>query len=223
MALQLDGTDDAVTLGAFDVSSGIDELTLMAWVKPTGSGDDRILAKANGTSTGDHWWTLQMPSLAFRARLKTGSTTTDISGGTFTVDEWAHVALIYDGTNMIGYKNGVQVASSGKTGNVAQDGSVNVRIGDNPVGDRCFHGFIEDVRIYERALSVGELQTVIGLKGLDLIDDNLVHRWLLNDSADGVVASGSNSVIDSVGTVDGTPVGSPVYRGTILKSRKRVR
>ena len=221
MSLEFDGTNDAVDLGAFDVSNGIDELTIAMWIKPTASDDARLLSKANGTAIANHWWALHLPALTLSIRLKT-DVTTQVQGGTFPVDEWNHAAMIYNGATMRLFKNGAQVASAGKTGNVAQDGTVNVRIADNPVGDRFFEGFMEDVRIYERAITDDELNTIIALQGLDSITNNLVHRWLLNDSPDGTTASGSGSVKDSVGSVDGTPVDSPIYRGLISKTRKRV-
>ena len=220
MSLQFDGVGDAIDLGAFDVSAGKDELTLMCWIKPDGTGDDRLISKANGTSVAAHWWSLHLPSLTLSIRLKTGAgTTTEVQGGSFTLMEWAHAAMIYDGATMKLYKNAGEVASAGKTGNVSQDAGVNVRLADNPVGDRFFHGFMADARIYDRALSVDELRTIIGTQqDDDFVTDGLVHRWKLTDGVDGATAL---TAVDSVGGVNGTIVGAPVHRGAILKSRRR--
>jgi hypothetical protein len=130
--------------------------------------------------------------------------------------------MIYDGATMKLYKNAVEIGSAAKTGNVAQDASVPVRLADNPVGDRFLDGYMEDARIYERALTVDELSNIVATQGLDYITDGLVHQWMLN-GVDGVTATGAGSITDTGSSpVNGTPIDSPIYRGTILKSRKRI-
>jgi hypothetical protein len=222
MSLEFDGVDDAIDLGAFDVSNGLDKLTLMSWVCLNGSSDDRLISKANGEAVSDHWWALNMPSLTLAIRLKTAGTTTQLQAGTFSLNTWYHVAMVYDGATMKLYKDGVEIGSASKSGTVSQDAGANVRLADNPVGDRCLDGCMEDARIYESALTVDELSTIIALRGLDHVTTGLVHRYKLGGE-DGAVASGAGSVIDTGSSpVHGTPVSAPVYRGTNLRSTRRV-
>jgi concanavalin A-like lectin/glucanase superfamily protein len=54
--------------------------------------------------------------------------------------------------------NGVEAGSRAQTGNIAASARP-VRIGGNAVWGEYFKGLVDDVRIYNRALSVAEIQT----------------------------------------------------------------
>jgi hypothetical protein len=56
------------------------------------------------------------------------------------------------------YKDGVQIASLAMSGSINTGSSVPVWIGRNPDGSNGFHGVIDDVRIYSRALTPSEIQ-----------------------------------------------------------------
>nr|MBX2867819.1 LamG domain-containing protein [Acidiferrobacterales bacterium] len=51
------------------------------------------------------------------------------------------------------YNNGTDVGSATKTGSVDQANSVPVTMGNQPAGDRGFHGIIDDICIFDFALS----------------------------------------------------------------------
>jgi Concanavalin A-like lectin/glucanases superfamily/Bacterial Ig-like domain len=80
------------------------------------------------------------------------------SGRSPTVGQWEHIAATYDGTTARFYVGGVEVASKTFTGNV---GNTNTwRLGAyeaTPTG--FFDGLIDNVRIYDRALSAAEVAT----------------------------------------------------------------
>ena len=87
-------------------------------------------------------------------------------------------------------------------------------IGDSPVGDREWKGYIGEVRLYSRALSVSELKIIANCGGLDGIAYKLEHRWVLRGQ-EGQMASGSNSIKDLAGSAHGTPSG-PVFSSDTL-------
>jgi hypothetical protein len=62
------------------------------------------------------------------------------------------------------YLDGVAVGSMPKTGSIAQSAAVPVWIGGNPADPtiRPWKGAIDDVRIYKRALSAGEVLALFG-------------------------------------------------------------
>ncbi len=72
---------------------------------------------------------------------------------------WYHVAATYDGARMRIYKDGVEVASTSKTGSVADGPGVSVAAGNQPAGagSRAYDGLIDDLGIYNRALTQIEL------------------------------------------------------------------
>jgi len=71
-----------------------------------------------------------------------------------------HVAATYDGTNMKLYINGTQEGEDFPFGNIVPN-DVGVGIGADHLGNRKFKGVIDDVRIYNRALSSVEIQDLL--------------------------------------------------------------
>jgi hypothetical protein len=74
------------------------------------------------------------------------------------VNVWTHVALTYDGAMLRLYVNGVQVASGAQAGSL-QTPATPLRIGGNVPYGEYFEGLIDEVRVYNRALSATEIQT----------------------------------------------------------------
>ena len=74
-----------------------------------------------------------------------------------TANTWAHLAATYDGATMRLYVNGVQVASRAQTGAIATSTNP-LQIGGDSIYGQYFAGRIDEVRIYNRALSVAEIQ-----------------------------------------------------------------
>jgi len=172
-----------VELGAFDVvGPGI---TMAAWLKPNGFGinDGRILTKADEWAENSHWWMFstiaEAGEIRLRFRLKTtdGQSTTTLiaSSGVLEIGEWQHAAATWDGTTMRLYLNGDEVGSTAKGGDaVATDASVNASIGSQPSEaydtdishiSKYFHGFLDDVRLYDGALTQDEIQILMEASG----------------------------------------------------------
>jgi hypothetical protein len=73
------------------------------------------------------------------------------------------VAATYDGKHMRIYRNGEEVASANKHGAIDTDSTTAAAIGNQPpgAGDLPFDGLIDDVRIYDRALSATEIDSLV--------------------------------------------------------------
>jgi chitodextrinase len=146
-------------------------LTITAWVNHSSLpfySDQRILSKASDSTEQGHYWMLSGTGrrlLQFRVKAG-GSTTTLIAGaGDVPIGAWYHAAATYDGATMRLYLNGVEVGSAAKTGAIAASAAVPVNIGRNPDGSNYLHGLIDDVRIYSRALTPAEIQSVLNNEG----------------------------------------------------------
>jgi hypothetical protein len=74
------------------------------------------------------------------------------------LNEWSHVAVTYDGASMRLSVNGAEVASLAQTGPIGSAPGV-LRIGGNSVWGEYFSGLIDEVRVYNRALSAAEILT----------------------------------------------------------------
>jgi hypothetical protein len=167
-ALDFDGIDDHVDVGSLDVPGSA--LTLAAWIYPEDlancvANDCRVLSKATGTAEADHTFMLSTiqsgADTRLRFRLKTDGVTTTLiaSSGNLPEDTWVHVAAVYDASAMLLYLNGNQVGSTGKTGSLTTNAAVPVWVGGNPPNatERPWDGVIDEVRIYDRALSAAEI------------------------------------------------------------------
>ncbi|MGB5052698.1 MAG: LamG-like jellyroll fold domain-containing protein, partial [Caldilineaceae bacterium] len=159
--LSLDGTDDFASLGTWSIAGSA--ITVSAWVKADdwkSSEDVRILSKASDTTEQGHTWMLSETGNLLRFRLKTNGTTSTLiaNSGTLPTNTWTHVAAVYDGSMMKLYQDGVEVGSQAKTGTLDQNTQA-IHIGNNPDNSNHFDGVMDDVRIYNKALTQTEIQT----------------------------------------------------------------
>ena len=91
---------------------------------------------------------------------------------------WVHVAATYDQAYLHIYVNGVQVddASTPCTNNIVSDTSKALAIGAQSDGGNKFTGSIDDVRVYNCALSLAEIQVLAGLRVLDVSKSGTVRH-----------------------------------------------
>jgi hypothetical protein len=169
-ALAFDGADDRVDLGTIDVK-GDDGLTIAFWFKADDFDmqDARFVSKATGVENDQHYWMVStFEGGALRFRLKTDRLTDVLisNPGEIQPHQWYHVAVTYDGSNMRIYKNAVEIAGREKSGNIDINPSVFAAIGNQPsgAGNRPFDGLLDDVRIYNRALSTSEIRNLMNGK-----------------------------------------------------------
>jgi streptogramin lyase len=158
-ALSFDGVDDIVTTTLnIDQSVGTG-VTMEAWVYPTSnsSGRHEVISTDNG---GFDWSILREGAVWF---VFTGN---DSSSTGFTVDlnQWQHLAAVFSGTSVRFYKNGVEkvIATLG-----FESSDANIAIGSRAVGGESFAGRIDEVAVYNRALSAAEVQSHLAFGSFD--------------------------------------------------------
>lgn len=160
-AITLAGGGEHVDLGEFDLPGS--QLTFSLWVWIDGLGSDvPYLAKSAGPDEQEtHWSIGQAAGGKLVFRLKTAGVTTEVQSppGTLLAQQWTYLGATYDGQTMRLYRDGSEVASSTKTGNIDGDPSAAVSIGWQPGAPAAvsFSGRIDDLRIYNRALDPNDL------------------------------------------------------------------
>jgi hypothetical protein len=77
------------------------------------------------------------------------------------LNAWTHLAVTYDGAAVRLYVDGTEVDSQPLTGTITGT-SRPLRIGGNSVWGEYFNGLIDEVRVYDRALSPAELVVDMG-------------------------------------------------------------
>jgi hypothetical protein len=155
-ALAFNGTGALVTVAdsaSLDLSTG---MTLEAWVYPTATAAawKDVIYKAVDI------YYLEGSSPAGNA---------PSAGGTFAaqpvygpvalpLNAWSHLASTYDGATLRLYVNGAQVASRAQTGPI-QTSAGNLTLGGDAAFGQYWAGRIDEVRIYNGALSASQIQT----------------------------------------------------------------
>ena len=164
-SMDLDGTDDSVTISsnaAGDFSmKGWSILTYEFWIKRTDTtGWGRLLYESTQNLGGF----LVGPALSgsnYYAYIDTddGSSMGYVGGWGSTTD-WIHLVTTYDGSNVVTYRNGVQVGTQSLTGDIKNtSGSYGgVVFGrTNHGGSDWFDGRVATIRVYQAALSAAEI------------------------------------------------------------------
>ena len=83
----------------------------------------------------------------------------DVRGGPWLwPNTWVHLAGTYDGTTQRLYVNGTEVANRAQSGPIEVSGGV-LRIGGDSIWGELFKGRIDEIRVYNRALSATEITT----------------------------------------------------------------
>lgn len=153
------GTASLLTIGddaSLDLTSG---LTLEAWVYPTGPlprWPTIIMKEQEGQLVyvlyGNADTNQPDTHLYIAGALRDARGTSQIPQNT-----WTHLAATYDGVTIRLYVNGVQAGTRPFAGAVATSGGP-LQIGGNHIWtDENFTGRIDEVRIYDRALSAAEI------------------------------------------------------------------
>ena len=158
-ALLFDGVNDRVRVNDSNSLDLTTAATFEAWVFPT-------VAPAG-------WRTIMQKEVDayFFSASGGGSGNKPVSGGTFNgaccvavagvaalpVNTWTHVAATYDGSQLRLYTNGALVASTAVTGSYQVNANP-LWIGGNAVYGEHFQGKLDELRIYNRALTQAEIQ-----------------------------------------------------------------
>ncbi|MEO8427268.1 MAG: LamG-like jellyroll fold domain-containing protein [Verrucomicrobiota bacterium] len=158
-ALSFDGVDDYVNVNNTSSLNPGTQLTLSAWIKPTStSTSGEIISKENNVNNQYYLRLQGGGKIRFTVAGATLNGTTTLSPNT-----WNLITGTYDGSSMNLYINGFLDATSPATLSMADNG-LNVRLGARQYATPVvFHGLIDDVRIYNRALSLAEVQTLLNL------------------------------------------------------------
>ena len=157
-ALSFNGVSSLVQIPAsasLSLSSGI---TLEAWVFPTASQSGwRTIIQREVDAYFLHASNVSGPLRPAGGGTFNGTVAYVSGAAANPVNAWTHLAMTYDGATLRLYVNGVLTASQARTGAIETNTSP-VRIGGNSPYGEFFQGLIDEVRVYNRALSQTEIQ-----------------------------------------------------------------
>jgi prepilin-type N-terminal cleavage/methylation domain-containing protein len=164
-SLSFDGTDDYM-----EIAHNANQLlttggTIEAWIKPDSVGEitaGRIIDKSNADGMLNGYGLITTPTNKLLFKINNGTNIISAEGSVVFEDgNWYYVVATWTSTGLSTlYINGVQSGTPGISADPVGITTVNaIRIGNRSgATDRTFDGLIDDVRIYNTALSAFEIQ-----------------------------------------------------------------
>ena len=198
-ALSFDGSNDRAVGLAYNSALNLTgrSFTLSAWINPrSNSAWQMIVLKPALAGHSPPYFDWSMHREISTGRL-VGWLGCDhvqrTSNSTTPLNTWTHVAITYDGATLRHYINGVLDRTTTVTCSVTNTSSQPIRIGVNGGDTEVANGTVDDVRIYNRPLSITEIQSNMGtaLGGGSPPPDSTAPTVTMTSPASGATVSGS--------------------------------
>jgi hypothetical protein len=158
-ALSFNGTSNYVQVADSNSLDVTTAMTLETWVFPTALGTAwrTVLFK---TTAGGMVYSMYANQDTTRpiGQVNIGGERSAVGTAALPLNAWSHLATTYDGAAVKLYVNGTLVATTATTGNIPTSTGV-LRMGGNAIWGEWFAGLMDDVRIYNRALTQAQIQT----------------------------------------------------------------
>jgi len=166
-ALDFDGSNDYVLITNTSSTELTADFTISAWIYPTSlyhTNYPTIISKRNSGNFDNMDWELfyyASPNADIEFWFGGAGSVTLASGIRPPVNQWSMITVTRSGSSFTFYNNGV-FASSGNSGVAMPEGD-NIRIGSLEAAltlEDYFAGKIDEVRLYNRALSADEIRSL---------------------------------------------------------------
>jgi len=148
-AIELDGTDDYIST-PFVINPYEENFSVFTWIKG-GAPGQVIISQQDGVN-----WLLSDPTegnLMTELKCQGRSGTPLVSNTVITDGNWHRICFVWDSSYRVLYVDDVEVASDAQVGLESSEGVLYIGVGKNFSPDSFFSGLIDDVRIYNRAVT----------------------------------------------------------------------
>jgi hypothetical protein len=157
-ALSFDGVNDWVTVNSSTLLNLTTAMTVEAWVFPTTNSGARNVLIKEGINRDTYNLYARSGGNKSEIFAFIGGQNRSAESTAVAANVWTHIAGTYDGSSLRLYINGVEVAANNLASGSILTSNNPLRIGGNSIWGEFFQGRIDDVRIYNRALSSAEIQ-----------------------------------------------------------------
>ena len=164
-AYSFDGGDYVSVPDSEDWNFGSGNFSYSYWVKPTAinSSLETYVISQFASGNGPFTYTGYYSTSYTRVLGYNGGTITNASTSNFTpkLNEWNHIVVSVGGAVAKVYRNGIEVASSSRSGSFANM-SQSLHIGDEPNYGSAggVQGLMDDVRVYDIPLSTSQVRSL---------------------------------------------------------------
>jgi hypothetical protein len=159
-AYQFNGVDSYVDLGDLNQVKGKSAFSFSVWIKPdfeetdgvphTVFYDGMIFGIISHGGYSGFRSVLRFPSVVSKAQF---------TGLNWTPGTWHHLAYVYNGYEIRTYWDGALVKTLAASGTTSTD-TIRGKVGVSPVLSDYFNGAIDELRIFNRALSASEVESL---------------------------------------------------------------
>jgi len=158
------GTCTGVDCGDFDPTNGKGKFTVAFWAFWNGTGTfQHFLTKSNGWGTATMMFQIELWGAhtvgTYTDRVGISYDPDSIEFSVMPKNEWAHLALTFDGKNGRLYLNGIDEVGP-KALKIGPNVAAPVYLGVDYNGGRVFEGTLDDVQIHDRALTADEVAAI---------------------------------------------------------------
>jgi hypothetical protein len=162
--LTFDGVNDHLSIpnsASLDVSGA--ELTLSMWINPQAlaGSDSVVLAKAWNATMSSPYYQYGLELLGGTVPVfyvgTTGGVQSASMGSALALNQWSNLAVVFNGSHVQFYVNGALSTTLALSASITARGNA-LRLGADADIQQFFEGSLDDVRIYERALTQAEIQ-----------------------------------------------------------------
>ena len=160
-ALKFDGVDDYVEIVDNPTIQPTDAITVTGWVNLRSFTQYGGIV-CRGLANNGYFLMLAASDTSLRWEVNT-----DVSGRVYThsktkleYNKWYHFACTYDGSKIAIYINGKLESTYAGEGKIVYPSARNLYVGRSEYGDKYLDGIIDEVRIYNRALTEQEIRAL---------------------------------------------------------------
>jgi hypothetical protein len=166
-ALSFDGTNEYINLGTINSSHPLalagSNFTFSLWIKPTLSGDlDQKIINKNDGYYGKNGYSLQVEPSGLLGLQIDGTILkpyiAKTATGALVANQWQHIAMTGNGSSYKCYINGVSVSLTVEDYQAPPSANAELWIGKYTGSNKAYNGSLDEVRIWNRALSQTEIQ-----------------------------------------------------------------
>lgn len=173
-AYSFDGQNDYIDCGngqSVNISGTNSEITMSCWFKANDVNSGQNLISKGRDYTSNYGYHLNVNNNKNRGlyRLLSGENNIVHTNDVLLTNNWYHVLTFFDGNESKIYLNGISHNTTSQPGEIGPS-STNLIIGCHspyPPTWYTFDGIIDDIRIYNRALSENEVQALYNEGGWD--------------------------------------------------------
>jgi tetratricopeptide (TPR) repeat protein len=164
-----------VDCGAWDPSEWTGKLTVAFWVRWGGGGGawQGIVSKRNNWAADQMMWQIEVNRNSQQIAFSREGSYPNCGDYILSKGKWTHVAVTFDRTTMVFYVNGEVTGRDTFSFGSKTDSSIVIGASD-PGGTNVFHGIVDEVCIFNNALSKDDITLLYSTSGSPFVSSELV-------------------------------------------------